>query len=154
MVEVVKKTSAAYSDRLVEDEFSEATLVTAEWTRSGRLPAQTLSKVLRLFTTADVTRWSFQTYDWTDKDDISTQGSLLEKEEAEVHKLIFQIKSFSCGGRLAKRLVALFKYGKEEDSASSGISVNSLRNFYNFLRLYSNLKHPAISLTRDYNVYV
>jgi len=47
----------------------------------------------------------------------------------------------------------LFNDAKEEDSASLGISVGSLRNFYNFLRLHTNLKCPTISLTPDYNIY-
>ena len=47
----------------------------------------------------------------------------------------------------------MFKDAKEEDPDSLGIAAGSLRNFYYFLHLHTNLKRPAISLTPDYNIY-
>jgi hypothetical protein len=94
--------------------------------------------------------------DWPENKDPFTQADLLNNEEDQVQELIFQIrKSFSITYHesLANRLLTLFNDAKEEDSASLGIAVGSLRNFYNFLRLHTNLKCPTISLTPDYNIY-
>jgi hypothetical protein len=94
--------------------------------------------------------------DWPENEDPLTQTDLLNNEEDQVQELIFRIrKSFSITYHesLASRLLTLFNDAKEEDSASLGIAVGSLRNFYNFLRLHTNLKCPTISLTPDYNIY-
>ena len=94
--------------------------------------------------------------DWPENEDPLTQTDLLNNEEDQVQELIFQIrKSFSITyhENLASRLLTLFNDAKEEDPTSLGISVGSLRNFYNFLRLHTNLKCPTISLTPDYNIY-
>jgi hypothetical protein len=85
--------------------------------------------------------------------DSFTQIELLDNEEDYVQDLIFRIRSshpVQCREILANRLVELLHDAKEEDS---GISVDSLRNFYNFLQLNPNLKCPAISLTPDCNIY-
>lgn len=85
-----------------------------------------------------------------------TQTTLLENEEDQVQELIFQIRkslSITYHESLANRLLTLFNDAKEEDSSSLGISVGSLRNFYNFFLLHTNLKCPTISLTPDYNIY-
>lgn len=47
----------------------------------------------------------------------------------------------------------LFYDAKEEDPTNLGISAESLRNFYKFILLHTNLKCPTISLTPDYNIY-
>jgi hypothetical protein len=95
--------------------------------------------------------------DWLkNEDDPFTQMDLLNNEEDQVQELIFQIRkslSITCHESLANRLLTLFNDAKEEDSASLGISVGSIRNFYNFFRLHTNLKYPTISLTPDYNIY-
>lgn len=94
--------------------------------------------------------------DWPENEDPFTQTDLLNKEENQVQDLIFQIRkslSIPYHEGLAKRLLTLFNDAKEEDSASLGIAVGSLRNFYNFLKLHTNLKCPTISLTPDYNIY-
>lgn len=96
------------------------------------------------------------TTDWSEKEDPSTQADLLENEEDQVQELFFRIrKLLSAPYResLANRLLTLFNDAKEEDPASPGIALGSLRNFYNFLQLHPNLKYPSISLTPDYNVY-
>jgi len=94
--------------------------------------------------------------DWPEKEDPFTQADLLNNEEDQVQELIFRIRksrSIPYHESLANRLLALFKDAKEEDPDSLGIAAGSLRNFYNFLYLHTNLKHPAISLTPDYNIY-
>ena len=81
---------------------------------------------------------------------------LLDSEEEQVQELIFRIRtseSIPFRQTLANRLLALFNDAKEEDSASLGISARSIRNFYKFLLLHTNLKCPTISLTPDYNIY-
>ena len=54
---------------------------------------------------------------------------------------------------VANRLLDLYNAEMEEDPTNSGIAVNSLRNFYNFIRLNTNLKYPIITLTPDNNIY-
>ena len=85
-----------------------------------------------------------------------TQSDLLNNEDDQVLDLIFRIresKAIPYRNSLANRLNALFYDAKEEDPASLGISAGSLRNFYKFLLLHTNLKCPTISLTPDYNIY-
>ena len=94
--------------------------------------------------------------DWPENEDPFTQADLLNNEEDQVQELIFRIRksiSIRYHESLANRLLILFNDAKEEDSASLGIAVGSLRNFYNFFRLHTNLKCPTISLTPDYNIY-
>lgn len=93
---------------------------------------------------------------WPEKKDPFTQADLLDSEEAQVQELIFRIRtsiSIPYWKGLANKLVTLFNDAKEEDFASPGIAVGSLRNFYNFFRLHTNLKCPTISLTPEYNIY-
>jgi len=94
--------------------------------------------------------------DWPENEDPYTQEDLLNNEEDQVQELIFRIRksrSIPYHENLANRILTLFNDAKEEDSASLGIAVGSLRNFYNFFRLHTNLKCPTISLTPDYNIY-
>jgi hypothetical protein len=98
--------------------------------------------------------------DWSENEDPFTQTGLLSEEEDQVRELIFQIrKSLSIRYHeiLANRLLTLFNDAKEEDSASLGIALGSLRNFHLFLQEYTkkypNLKYPNITLTPDNNIY-
>lgn len=94
--------------------------------------------------------------EWPEKTDPFTQEDLLYSEDEQVQELIFRIKTsffIPYSERLANRLVTLFKDAKEEDPTCPGISVGSLRYFYNFLQLHTNLKCPTISLTPEYNIY-
>lgn len=93
---------------------------------------------------------------WFEENDPYTQTDLLENEENQIQELIFLIRnssSISYRETLANRLITLFKDAKEEDFASVGINVGSLRSFYNFLRLHTTLKCPIISLTPDNTIY-
>ncbi len=90
---------------------------------------------------------------WPEKTDSFTQIELLDIEEDHVQDLIFRIRKsrlIQCREILANRFVKLLHDAKEEDS---GITVDSLRNFYNFFQLNTNLKCPTVSLTPDYNIY-
>ena len=94
--------------------------------------------------------------DWLENEDSFTQATLLKNEEDQVQELIFRIKgsiAISCRKSLANRILTLFNDAKEEESDCLGIAAESLRNFYNFFRLHTNLKCPIISLTPDYNIY-
>ncbi|MCF6159117.1 MAG: hypothetical protein E3K32_11260 [wastewater metagenome] len=94
--------------------------------------------------------------EWPEKTDPSTQEDLLYSEEEQIQEFIFRIKTslfIPYRERLANRLLTLFKDAKEEDPDSPGISVSSLRNFYNFLQLHGNVKCPTISLTPYCNIY-
>jgi hypothetical protein len=93
---------------------------------------------------------------WPDKKDPSTQADLLDNEEDQIQQLIYQIKTSPIilyRERIANRLVTLFNDAKEEDFTSGGIAIGSLRNFYNFFQLHTDLKCPTISLTPDNNIY-
>ena len=94
--------------------------------------------------------------DWPENKDPITQTGLLNNEEGQVQELLFQIRkslSITYHESLANRILILFNDAKEEDPDCLGIAAESLRNFYNFFRLHTNLKCPTISLTPDYNIY-
>lgn len=85
-----------------------------------------------------------------------TQSNLLDREEEQLQDLILRLKtslSFSYLESLANRLITLFRDAKEADATSPGITLGSLRNFYNFLQLHANIKCPTISLTPEDNLY-
>jgi len=116
------------------------------------------SKTVFYKNTAFVNQEEFSTsiIDLPDNQDPITQSTLLKNEEDQVQELIFRIKrsiAISCRKSLANRILILFNDAKEEDPDCLGIAAESLRNFYNFFRLNTNLKHPTISLTPDYNIY-
>jgi hypothetical protein len=95
--------------------------------------------------------------DLPEKEDPFTQADLLDTEDYQVQELILRFRtlpSITYHKRLVNRLFTLFNDAREEDPVSLGIAVGSLRNFYNFLHLHTNLKCPAISLTpEDNNIY-
>ncbi len=93
---------------------------------------------------------------WPGNEDQFTHKNLLINEENQIQELIFQIgKSFTIDYhlKLANRILTLFNDAKEEDPHSLVMSVDSLHNFYNFIRLNSNLMYPSISLTPGHNIY-
>jgi len=94
--------------------------------------------------------------DLPENQDPITQATLLKREEDQVQELIFRIKrsrTISCQELLANRLLTLFYDAKEEDPDCVGIAAESLRNYYNFIHLHTNIKCPTISLTPEYNIY-
>lgn len=114
---------------------------------------------VRFFTKAVVNQEGREVFisGWLGKKDPFTQADLLDNEEDQVQQLIYQIKtSLSIPYResLANRLVALLTDAKEkEDFVGVGIAADSLRNFYYFFQLYTDLKCPTISLTPDNDIY-
>jgi len=94
--------------------------------------------------------------DLPENQDPITQATLLKSEEDQVQEFIFRIKrsrTISYRDSLANRILTLFYDAKEEDPDCIGIAVESLRNFYNFIHLYTDIKCPTISLTPDNNIY-
>lgn len=89
--------------------------------------------------------------------DPTIHSDLLKSKEDQIQELIYRIKtSILVSNRkdLANRLLALYSDAKEEEPESVGISAESLKSFYDFFQLHTNLKLPMISLTPDYNIYV
>lgn len=93
---------------------------------------------------------------WIEIYDPFTQEDLLNRKENEVQNLISLFRRMlhiPYREKLVNRLYALYNDSKEEDPFSSGINLDSLRNFYDFLQLHANLKCPIITLTPDNNIY-
>ena len=90
-------------------------------------------------------------------EDTATESLTLEKNEDQVAKLIWNIlgtRSIPDRESIAKRLFELLQDVKDEETESAGMSIESLRSFYNFLQTHSNLKKPAIALTPVNDIYV
>lgn len=90
-------------------------------------------------------------------EDTATEFRTPEKNEDQVAKLIWNIlgtRSIPDRESIAKRLFELLQDVKEEETESAGMSIESLRSFYNFLQTDSKLKKPAIALTPANDIYV
>lgn len=145
------EASPAYSDKFIDYHYPERQQNYWESYVRGR-------KYLTFLSTPAVTPESHEVYrgGWPDNKDPFTQTDLLDSQEEQVQELILWIRTspyIPYGESLANRLVTLFTDAKEEDSASLGIAVGSLRNFNAFFQLHTNLKCPTISLTPDCNIY-
>lgn len=156
--ETVQEATVAYGSKSLIDYSSIGESDDEVWNRRNRLPQKPrrVSKDTYFLTAVSQEGRQALIRPWAEKEDPFTQVDLLDSEEEQVKELIFRIrtsKSISFRQTLANRLLTLFYDAKEEDSASLGISAGSLRNFYKFLLLHSNLKCPTISLTPDYNIY-
>jgi hypothetical protein len=93
---------------------------------------------------------------WHETNNTFTQANLLNNEDDEIQKIIIQIRkllSIPYSENLANILDTLNSDVKEEDVGSVGITSGSLRSFYNFIRLNTNLKWPTVSLTPENNIY-
>lgn len=93
---------------------------------------------------------------WIEKNDPFTQENLLNNEENEVLNLISlfsRLLFINYREMIVNRLYALYNDSKEEEPDSSGITLSSLSNFYNFFQLYTYLKCPIITLTPDNNIF-
>jgi len=162
--EATPKASVAYSDQFLaqispggQADYSAWNLVNILYPQLPIL-VQAKPSFIRFFSTAAVNQEGrgLMTIGWPDRTDPFTQADLLDREEDQVRELIFRIRtslSVSYAERLVNRLLTLFNDAKEEDSASLGIAVGSLRTFYDFLQLHTNLKYPTISLSPEYNIY-
>jgi hypothetical protein len=90
-------------------------------------------------------------------EDTATEFLSSEKSEDQVAKLIWNIlgtRSIPDRESIAKRLFELSQDVNEEETESAGMSIESLRSFYNFLQMHRNLKKPAIALTPINDIYV
>ena len=156
--ETVQEATVAYGNKSLIDYSSIGEPDEEVWNRRSRLPQKPrrVPNDIYFLTAASQEGRQSLIRPWAEKEDPFTQVDLLDSEEDQVKELIFRIrtsKSIPFRQTLANRLLTLFYDAKEEDSASLGISAGSLRNFYKFLLLHSNLKCPTISLTPDYNIY-
>lgn len=77
-------------------------------------------------------------------------------ENDRVEELIWRIgtaPSIRYRQRLAARLTELQKTVQEEEPDGRGITVRSLQHFFDFLKVYPDLRCPAISATPERNIY-
>jgi len=149
-----RTASIAYGNELIEDNSPDVYKYSPEWYTSLYQPQPVAH--YRITPTVNQEEQDTPISDWSKNEDPFTQVDLLIGEEKKVQELIFRTRSsLSIPYRqsLANRLLTLFNDAKEEDPASFGIAVGSLRNFYSFLRLHTNLKCPIITLTPDYDIY-
>lgn len=93
---------------------------------------------------------------FTQREDAFTQSDLVSTKDEQAQELILQIRKFFFifnQESLANQLITLFNFAKEERPTSPGISVKSLSNFYDFLKLNTNIRTPNLSLSPDRNIY-
>ncbi len=150
-----KEAAIIYGNKFLKDDFP----ISDPYTGASLLPQKSQTvPIFKFWTTSDVIQEDRKALisDWPENEDSLTQTDLLNNEEDQVQELIFQIRkslSITYHESLANRILILFNDAKEEDPDCLGIAAESLRNFYNFFRLHTNLKCPTISLTPDYNIY-
>lgn len=152
--EVARRTSSAYSNKFLINTPPIVEVSSGSGNIEGISQSQnTIRNLLRVVTRDQEGRVIFSS--WPKIEDSLTQSDLLESEEKELQKLIYQVKTspIRCREKLANRLNTLFKDSKEEYPYGAGISTGSLRSFINFLKLHLNIKCPSISLTPEYNIY-
>ncbi len=150
-----KEAAIIYGNKFLKDDFP----ISDPYTGASLLPQKSQTvPIFKFWTTSDVIQEDRKALisDWPENEDSLTQTDLLNNEEDQVQELIFQIRkslSITYHESLANRILILFNDAKEEDPDCLGIAAESLRNFYNFFRLHTNLKCPTISLTPGYNIY-
>jgi len=148
---------AAWGSKNINDRSFERTKISVSATpgaNQGNYESST--EVYSLWCIVGQTTTCLPTTGWPEKKDPFTQTNLLDSEEDQVRRLIFRIRtslSIRYREKLADRLTMLFDEAMEEDSATVGIAAGSLQNFYDFLRSYTNLKCPTLSLTPANNIY-
>jgi hypothetical protein len=156
----IRRGSLAYGDEFLIDTSPSDQPYLGAWEQALK-SQQSLSKHRLMYSSCNIpaVKTASQTVlltDWSAGKTPITQVGLLDSEEEQLQELIWQLKislSIPYSESLAIRLVTLFQEAREEDSISLGISVGSLRNFLNFLKLNINLNYPTISLTPEYNIY-
>lgn len=156
--ETIQEATIAYGNKSLIDYSSIGESDDEVWNRGNRLPQKPRKVSKDAYSLTAVSQESSQVLirPWTEKEDPFTQVDLLDSEEDAAQEIIYRIKttlSVPYRERLANRLLTLVNDAKEADSSSSGITVGSLRNFYNFFQSHPNLKYPAISLMPEDNIY-
>jgi hypothetical protein len=77
-------------------------------------------------------------------------------EDENIEQIIWRIgTAFSAwyGAKLAARLAELQTAVQEEEADGSGITVESLQHFFEFLKAHPTLRCPALSVTPERNIY-
>jgi hypothetical protein len=77
-------------------------------------------------------------------------------EDESIEQIIWRIgTAFSAryGAKLAARLAELQTVVQEEEADGSGITVESLQHFFEFLKAHPTLRCPALSVTPERNIY-
>lgn len=156
--ETIQEATIAYGNKSLIDYSSIGESDDEVWNRRNRLPQKPRKVSKDAYSLTAVSQEGSQVLirPWTEKEDPFTQVDLLDSEEDAAQEIIYRIKttlSVPYRERLANRLLTLVNDAKEADSSSSGITVGSLRSFYNFFRSHPNLKYPAISLMPEDNIY-
>lgn len=153
-----QKANIAYGNQLIEDIYPRDEPDAEAWNLINRVFKQPLKVSEAIYFSTSVSQEGREVFiiPWPKKDDPFTQADLLDTKDDQVQELIFRFRTspyISNCESLANKLLALFNDAKEEDTDSIGITLGSIRYFYNFLQLYTNLKVPVISLTPDNNIY-
>lgn len=153
-----QETSTAFGDRFLTDNSPSCEPDTEAWKLRNLLPKQPpeIYDLIHFWTVVSQEGPKILVRPWSENEDPVTQADLLDSEDDQVQELIFRFKTspyISNRESLAKKLLTLFNDAKEEDPDSIGITLGSIRYFYNFLQLHTNLKVPVISLTPDNNIY-
>jgi len=156
--EFVQDETIAYGSKSFVDDSSIGEPDDEVWNRRNRFPQKPrkVSKDTYSLTAGSQEDIKTLISPWPEKEDPFTQSDLLDSEEDMAQEIIYRIKttlSVPYRERLANRLLTLFNDAKEEDPSSPGITVGSLRSFYNFFQSHPNLKYPAISLMPEDNIY-
>lgn len=156
--ETIQEATIAYGNKSLIDYSSIGESDDEVWNRRNRLPQKPRKVSKDAYSLTAVSQEGSQVLirPWTEKEDPFTQVDLLDSEEDAAQEIIYRIKttlSVPYRERLANRLLTLVNDAKEADSSSSGITVGSLRSFYNFFQSHPNLKYPAISLMPEDNIY-
>ncbi|MCR4321850.1 MAG: hypothetical protein NUV74_16115 [Candidatus Brocadiaceae bacterium] len=156
--ETIQEATIAYGNESLIDYSSIGESDDEVWNRRNRLPQKPRKVSKDAYSLTAVSQEGSQVLirPWTEKEDPFTQVDLLDSEEDAAQEIIYRIKttlSVPYRERLANRLLTLVNDAKEADPSSSGITVGSLRSFYNFFQSHPNLKYPAISLMPEDNIY-
>ncbi|MBM4066848.1 MAG: hypothetical protein FJ266_14640 [Planctomycetes bacterium] len=156
--ETAREAAIAYGNKSLIDYSSIGESDDEVWNRRNLLPQKPrkVPKGIYFLTAGSQEDIKTLISPWPEKEDPFTQSDLLDSEEDMAQEIIYRIKttlSVPYRERLANRLLTLVNDAKEEDPSSPGITVGSLRSFYNFFQSHPNLKYPAISLMPEDNIY-
>ena len=156
--EFVQDETIAYGSKSFVDDSSIGEPDDEVWNRRNRFPQKPRKVSKDTYSLTAVSQEGCKAFirPWAEKEDPFTQVDLLDSEEDMAQEIIYRIKttlSVPYRERLANRLLTLVNDAKEEDPCSPGITVGSLRSFYNFFQSHPNLKYPAISLMPEDNIY-
>lgn len=153
-----KKINIDYSSAFLEDDLPYPYPSPVAWNLeySGDKPTAMLIYIPTSGTSAESQEDKQEVKTWTGRNDPFTQINIVDNEDDLTKELIFRLRTslyIPNARRIANRLMTLFHEAKEEDPSGSGIAIGSLRNFYTFLHLHTNLKCPSLSLTPECNIY-